>query len=148
MVQGGCALLPGQHECCSVGGVSCSAAGHQGHAHSSAGCPGLAETKRNKNHETLTVPAIGLGRHRIWRHCDCRNARSFPHLARRTPYPDAVRLTKLFPLITVRGGKEAKSGDCEELSAHGYYGRETETVAAPKQWRLGKPYPTIIGRAD
>lgn len=65
-----------------------------------------------------------------------------------TPYRDAVRFAKLFPLITVRGGKEAKSGDCEGLSAHGYYGREPETVAAIKQWLLGQPYPTVIGAVD
>jgi hypothetical protein len=53
-----------------------------------------------------------------------------------------VRLTRryAFPLITVKGGLPNKSRFCEPLSAHGFYGKEAETVAAIAGWMLKKPY--------
>lgn len=59
---------------------------------------------------------------------------------RATPYREAARLAGRFPLVTVRGGKPAESGPCEPLSAHGFYGKEAETVDAIAGWMLGKPY--------
>lgn len=61
-----------------------------------------------------------------------------------TPYYEAERLGKAFPLTSVSGGKPRESGPCEPFSAHGYYGKEAETVAAIAAWMLGKPYPKEI----
>jgi hypothetical protein len=63
---------------------------------------------------------------------------------RAAPYDEAERLGRRFPLITVRGGKRAESGPCEPLSAHGFFGREPETVDAIAGWMLGKPYAREI----
>lgn len=63
-----------------------------------------------------------------------------------TPYDEAVRLSRryAFPLITVKGGLPPKSGPCEPLSEHGFYGKEAETVAAIAGWMLGKPFAKDI----
>lgn len=60
------------------------------------------------------------------------------------PYSAAESLGRTYPLITVRGGKPAESEECEPLSAHGYYGKEAETVSAIKSWILGRPYPKAV----
>ena len=60
------------------------------------------------------------------------------------PYGAAETLGRTYPLITVRGGKPAESEECEPLSAHGYYGKEAETVSAIKSWILGRPYPKVV----
>jgi hypothetical protein len=60
------------------------------------------------------------------------------------PYSAAEYLGRTYPLITVRGGKPAESEECEPLSAHGYYGKEAETVSAIKSWILGQPYPKVV----
>lgn len=60
------------------------------------------------------------------------------------PYEEAQSLGKTYPLITVRGGKAAQSDACEPLSAHGYFGKEAETVAAIKSWILGRPFPSLV----
>jgi hypothetical protein len=60
------------------------------------------------------------------------------------PYGEAQSLGETYPLITVRGGKPAQSGPCEPLSAHGYYGKEAETVAAIKAWIFGRPFPHLV----
>jgi len=60
------------------------------------------------------------------------------------PYGDAHRLGRTYPLVTVKGGKPAESGECEPLSAHGYFGKEEETVNAIKNWILGKPYTRTV----
>jgi pimeloyl-ACP methyl ester carboxylesterase len=57
-----------------------------------------------------------------------------------TPYADAERLGKRFPLVSVRGGLPAKSEPCQALSAHGYLGKEAETIEAIAHWMLKKPY--------
>ena len=57
-----------------------------------------------------------------------------------TPHHEAARLASRFPLVTVKGGKPAESGPCDPLSAHGFYGKEAETVDAIAGWMLGKPY--------
>ena len=61
-----------------------------------------------------------------------------------TPYPEATRVGRQFPLITVSGGKPPESDPCEPLSAHGFYGREAETVDAIAAWMLKKPFPKEI----
>ena len=61
-----------------------------------------------------------------------------------TPYYDAERLGAAFPLISVSGGKPPQSGPCDPLAAHGYFGREAETVAAIAAWMLGRPFPREI----
>ena len=60
------------------------------------------------------------------------------------PYRDAERLGTRFPLISVSGGKPAETDACEPFSAHGYYGKEAQTVQAVKDWMLGRPYPRTI----
>lgn len=60
------------------------------------------------------------------------------------PYSAAESLGGAYPLITVRGGKPAEAGACQGLSAHGYFGKEAETVAAIKSWMLGRPYPKVV----
>jgi hypothetical protein len=57
-----------------------------------------------------------------------------------TPYGDAARLSETFPLITVWGGLPARSVECEAFSAHGFYGKEAETVEQIVNWMLKKPF--------
>lgn len=61
-----------------------------------------------------------------------------------TPYADAARLASKYPLITVSGGKPPESGPCDPLSAHGYFGKESETVEQIVNWMLKKPYLSEI----
>jgi hypothetical protein len=60
------------------------------------------------------------------------------------PYGEARVVGRTYPLVTVHGGKPAESLPCEPLSAHGYFGKEAETVAAIKSWMLGRPFPNMI----
>ena len=60
------------------------------------------------------------------------------------PYEEAERLGRRFPLITVRGGKRAEMRRCGPLSAHGFFGKEPETVAAIAAWMLAKPFAREI----
>jgi hypothetical protein len=57
-----------------------------------------------------------------------------------TPYYEAERQAAKYPLVSVSGGKPPETGPCDPLSAHGYFGKEAETVAAIAAWMLGKPY--------
>jgi len=61
-----------------------------------------------------------------------------------TPYFDAQRLGRRFPLVTVKGGKPAESGPCDPLAQHGFFGKEAETVDAIAAWMLGKPFAKVI----
>ena len=63
---------------------------------------------------------------------------------RDTPYREAARLGRRFPLITVSGGKPPQSPACGGLSQHGYFGKEAETVDAIAAWMLGRPFPKEI----
>jgi pimeloyl-ACP methyl ester carboxylesterase len=63
-----------------------------------------------------------------------------------TPYADAADLAKRFPLVSVTGGLPPTSDRCEPMSAHGFLGREPETVEAIVNWMLKRPYATEIGR--
>jgi hypothetical protein len=60
------------------------------------------------------------------------------------PYRDAERLGARFPLVSVSGGKPAESDPCEPFSAHGYYGKEAQTVQAVKDWMLGRAFSGSI----
>ena len=57
-----------------------------------------------------------------------------------TPYSDAARLSDKYPLITVYGGAPPQSGPCDAFSAHGYFGKESETVEQIVNWMLKKPF--------
>lgn len=59
-----------------------------------------------------------------------------------TPYREARKLAenRRYPLITVKGGNPATSDPCEAFSAHGFLGKEAETVADIVNWMLKKPY--------
>ena len=61
-----------------------------------------------------------------------------------TPYGDAQRLSDKYPLISVIGGLPPKSDPCEAFSQHGYYGKESETVAEIVNWMLKKPFREVI----
>src|SRR5438876_559904 len=60
------------------------------------------------------------------------------------PYHAAENLGRTYPLITVMGGKPAESGPCEPFAAHGYFGKEAETVAAIRSWMLGQAFPKMV----
>jgi hypothetical protein len=61
-----------------------------------------------------------------------------------TPYSEAASLGERFPLISVSGGKPAESGPCDPFAAHGYFGKEAETVDAISAWILNKPFAKTI----
>lgn len=61
-----------------------------------------------------------------------------------TPYTDASRLGERWPLISVRGGKPPESGPCDPFSAHGFYGKEAQTVDAIAAWMLQRPFQKEI----
>jgi pimeloyl-ACP methyl ester carboxylesterase len=60
------------------------------------------------------------------------------------PYGEAQRRAGAHPLISVTGGQPPQSDPCEALSAHGYLGKEEETVEAMVNWMLKKPYRSEI----
>jgi pimeloyl-ACP methyl ester carboxylesterase len=57
-----------------------------------------------------------------------------------TLYSDAARLADRYPLISVFGGRAPESGPCDPFSAHGYFGKESETVEEIVNWMLKKPF--------
>jgi hypothetical protein len=61
-----------------------------------------------------------------------------------TPYRTMAGIAESFTLISVNGGKPPESDPCEPLSAHGYYGKEAETMNAISAWMLKKPFPKEI----
>ncbi len=61
-----------------------------------------------------------------------------------TPYFGAKRLAATYPLISVSGGRPAESGPCDPLAAHGFFGKEAETVEAVKNWIRGRTFATQI----
>jgi hypothetical protein len=61
-----------------------------------------------------------------------------------TPYREAARLGRRFPLVSVSGGKPPESPPCAGLSPHGYFGKEAETVDAIAAWMLKKPFAKEI----
>lgn len=61
-----------------------------------------------------------------------------------TPHASARRLGDRYPLVSVSGGSPSKSRPCGALSAHGFLGKEPETVGAIAKWMLKEPYPREI----
>jgi hypothetical protein len=61
-----------------------------------------------------------------------------------TPHASARRLSERYALISVSGGAPPQSKPCEALSAHGFLGRESETVSAITKWMLKEPYSREI----
>jgi pimeloyl-ACP methyl ester carboxylesterase len=61
-----------------------------------------------------------------------------------TPYSGARQQSASYPLISVHGGKPAESGECDPLAAHGYFGKEGETVNAIKHWIAGQSFASEI----
>ncbi|HEU4345106.1 MAG TPA: alpha/beta hydrolase [Candidatus Binatia bacterium] len=57
-----------------------------------------------------------------------------------TPYADAARLVDKYPLISVFGGRAAESEPCDPFSAHGFYGKESETIEQIVNWMLKRPF--------
>jgi len=57
-----------------------------------------------------------------------------------TLYNDMPAGAEKFPLVSVKGGKAPESGPCDPLAAHGFFGKEAETVDAIAAWMLKKPY--------
>ncbi len=63
---------------------------------------------------------------------------------RATPYGPMARAARDFALVSVKGGKPPESDPCEPFAAHGFYGKEAETVDAITAWMLKKPFATEI----
>jgi Serine aminopeptidase, S33 len=61
-----------------------------------------------------------------------------------TPYSSAKRLADRFPLVSVSGGLPPQSPPCEAMAAHGFLGKEAETVDAIAKWMMKQPYPREI----
>lgn len=61
-----------------------------------------------------------------------------------TPYSSAKRVAERYPLISVSGGLPPQSKPCEAMSAHGFLGREAETMDAIAKWMLKQPHPGEI----
>lgn len=57
-----------------------------------------------------------------------------------TPYSGAARLSDQFPLITVFGGNAPQSDPCDPFGAHGFFGREAETIEQIVNWMLKRDY--------
>ena len=57
-----------------------------------------------------------------------------------TPYGDAARLADDYPLISVFGGRSQQSDPCAGLSAHGFFGKEPETIEQIVNWMLKRPF--------
>jgi hypothetical protein len=61
-----------------------------------------------------------------------------------SPYWEASRLSKNFPLVSVGGGDPPQTDPCEPLSPHGFFGREVPVVEAMKNWMLGRDFTRDI----
>ena len=61
-----------------------------------------------------------------------------------TPHSSARQLADRYPLISVSGGPSPQSKPCEALSAHGFLGKETETVDAIAKWMHKQNFPREI----
>jgi hypothetical protein len=57
-----------------------------------------------------------------------------------TPYSGAQALAERYPLISVSGGLPPQSTPCQAMSAHGFLGKEAETVAEIVNWMLKRPF--------
>jgi predicted alpha/beta-hydrolase family hydrolase len=79
---------------------------------------------------TIKVPLLFV--HHVSDHCGV------------TPYGDAARFSMKYPIITVYGGKPAESDSCSGFSAHGFFGKESETVEQIVNWMLKKPFQSEV----
>jgi hypothetical protein len=61
-----------------------------------------------------------------------------------TQYADAQRIADKYPLISVLGGLPQKSESCDPFSPHGYYGKESETIAEIVNWMLKRPFQSEV----
>jgi hypothetical protein len=61
-----------------------------------------------------------------------------------SPYYNAERLSKSFPLISVSGGDPPQSGPCDPQSPHGYFGKDAAVAQAMKAWMAGRDFPREI----
>ncbi len=61
-----------------------------------------------------------------------------------SPYWEAARLSKNFPLVSVSGGDAPQTDPCDALSPHGFFGREAPVVNAMKNWMLGRDFTRDI----
>jgi hypothetical protein len=75
---------------------------------------------------SITIPALLV--HHVSDQCEF------------TQYSDAARLSDQHPLVTVFGGATPQSGPCDPFSAHGFFGKESETVEQMVNWMLKKPF--------
>lgn len=57
-----------------------------------------------------------------------------------TPYSEAQALADRYPLISVSGGLSPQSAPCQAMSAHGFLGKESETVGEIVNWMLKRPF--------
>ena len=57
-----------------------------------------------------------------------------------TPYGDAARLLDHYPLISVFGGRPQQSDPCAGLSAHGFFGKEPETIEQIANWMFKREF--------
>jgi hypothetical protein len=61
-----------------------------------------------------------------------------------SPYWEANRMSKGFPLVSVSGGDPPQTDPCEPLSPHGFFGREASVVDAIKNWMLWRDFTRDI----
>jgi hypothetical protein len=61
-----------------------------------------------------------------------------------TPYSEAKRLADRYAVVSISGGLPPQSKPCEAMSAHGFLGREADTVDAIVKWMLKQPYSKEI----
>jgi hypothetical protein len=52
----------------------------------------------------------------------------------------AAPAQEIVTLLSVFGGRAPESGPCDPFSAHGYFGKESETVEEIVHWMLKKPF--------
>jgi pimeloyl-ACP methyl ester carboxylesterase len=61
-----------------------------------------------------------------------------------SPYYNAERLSKSFPLVSVSGGDPPQSGPCDPQSPHGFFGKDAPVAQAMKSWMLGREFAREI----
>jgi pimeloyl-ACP methyl ester carboxylesterase len=61
-----------------------------------------------------------------------------------TPYSQAKALAERYPLVSVSGGLPPQSAACQAMSAHGFLGKEPETVGEIVNWMLKRPFRNKI----
>ena len=54
--------------------------------------------------------------------------------------PVGDRAMEIAQADSAQGGRAPKSGPCDPFSAHGYFGKESETVEEIVNWMMKKPF--------